>query len=222
MKLFTAIGISICMISVFSNPVKAQSMRDLFMLLPDEATPGLNHSDRKKLIKEDEYIIEADNGDDETDYAIDTATDDYLSYEYTISNGKGAINTYEIKKFKIGENKYVLFFTKDGDAINNTEKYVFKAYDITGNSISENYQHFIPDNLNCSFFVKTDAPDSVRAHICQTAYYTFDLDITSPDKVEFRIMLKSQKEEKWLTGNTMVFKWNGNMFINSVMFAKDE
>ena len=220
MKLFVTVAFFLLL--MFSAPLQAQSMRDLFLMLPDDATPYLNESGRKTLIKEGEYAITGKRDEDEIDYAIDTLTDNYLSYEYSPSDGKGINVTYSIKKFKMDENKYVLFFTKDGDAINNAYNYVFKAYNITGKSLTENGQHFVPENLSYSIFLKPDTPDSIRNILAKTAACVFDLDIQSPDRIDFRITVESTKDKIWLSGDTMEFQWNGQLFVNKITFRKDD
>jgi hypothetical protein len=222
MKLFVPAGLCFFLFVNYDVPVKAQSMRNLFLMLPQECTPMLNESGRKILIKEDEFTVAAQKEKDEIDYAIDTATDNYLSYEYSANDGKGTNIIYQIKKIKINTDNYILFFTKDADTRNKSDKFVFKSYTISGNSLKENQQLYIPDNLNFSFFVKPDTPDSIETSIAKTASCAYDLDIGSTDKVNFHVTLKSDKDKKWLTGDMMVFQWNGTMFTNSIIFQKEE
>ncbi|HTB32603.1 MAG TPA: hypothetical protein VK808_11285, partial [Bacteroidia bacterium] len=97
-----------------------------------------------------------------------------------------------------------------------------KAYDIMGKSLVENMKTPIPEDLDYKVFLKFDTPDSVRAQFEKSCYYTFDLDPGSKDQVNFHIIMETDAYKQWLTGNTMLFQWNGNMFISSIVFQKEE
>lgn len=222
MKLLASIGISLFLLLNFSDPVKAQSMRDVFTQLPSFCTPGLNSSDRKKLIKDTEYTVPARKEEDEIDYTIDTVSENYLAYEYSNSKGQGTNENYEIKKFVGNDGKAFVLFSKTGDPRIHSNKYILKEYNVSGNNLTVNEDNFIPEDLDFRVFIKFETPDSIRTSLEKTAYYTFDLDQRSNDKVIFRIMLQSDKDEKWLTGNTMVFTWTGKMFTSSIIFQKEE
>ncbi len=222
MKLPASCRIILFVLLAFSTYAPAQSMRDLLLMLPDDATPGLDESGRKALIKEGEYTISGKRDEDEIDYAVDTATDNYLSYEYSSSNGKGINITYTLKKFKLAANIYVLFFTTDGDIVNKNDKYVFKAYDIKGKSLEENQEHLIQENLGYSIFVKPETPDSIKSLIGKISYCTFDLGIQSADKINFQMTLENEKYKKWLIGDTIEFQWNGTLFVSNIIFRKED
>jgi hypothetical protein len=222
MKLLVSVGISFFLLFNFSDTVKAQSMRDLFLSLPSFCTPGLNNSGRKSLIKDTEYTVKARKEEDEIDYTIDTVSDIYMAYEYSNSKGQGTNENYEIKKFVSNDGRAFIMFSKTGDPRIHSNKYILKAYNISGTNLIANEDNFIPENLDFRVFIKFETPDSVRTSLERTSYYTFDLDQRSNDKVIFRIMLQSDKDEKWLTGNTMIFKWTGKMFTSSIIFQKEE
>ncbi len=222
MKLFSAAGFFLLLLSIIPDTSKAQSMTDLFLELPAYCTPGLNNSDRKSLVKDTEYIVTARKEEDEIDYTIDTVSTDYMAYEYSNSKGQGTNENYEMKRFKFTNGKSMLLFSKTGDPRVHSNKYILKAYDISKNSLTENFSSFIPEDLDYTVFLKFGTPDSVKKMLDKTAYYTFDLDSKSGDKVLFHIILLSDKDEQWLTGNTMVFTWTGAMFTSSYIFVKDE
>jgi hypothetical protein len=222
MKLFSAIGFSFFLFLIFPGLMQAQSMTDLFLSLPSYCTPRLNGSGRKSLVKDTEYTVTAHKEEDEIDYSIDTVTANYMAYEYSNSKGQGTNENYEMKRFKSADGKSILYFSKTGDPRVRSNKYILKTYDISGNSLIENFRSFIPQDLDFKVFLKFETPDSVKASIEKTCYYTFDLDAKSSDKILFHIILQSDKDEQWLTGNTMVFTWTGNMFTSTFIFVKDE
>ncbi len=222
MKRFFTTGLFLVGLFNFSGTVRAQSMYDLFLQLPAYCTPGLNNSGRKSLIKDTEYTVTASKEEDEIDYTIDTVTKNYIAYEFSNSKGRGTNENYELKRFKFSNGKSFVLFSKTGDPRVHSNKYILRAYDISGNSLIENFQSFIPEDLDYAVFLKFGTPDSIRTYLEKTSYYTFDLDARSDDKVIYRIIVKSEKDEKWLNGNTMVFNWTGTMFTNTLLFRKDD
>ncbi len=197
-------------------------MQELFLSLPAYCTPGLSTSERKTLLKDTDYTVPARKEEDEIDYTIDTVTSTYLSYEFSNSKGQGTNENYEIKKFKSAAGKSFLLFSKTGDPRVHSNKYILKMYDISGNSLVENFNSVIPEDLDYSIFLTFGTPDSVKASLAKTAYYTFDLDPTSIDKVSFNLILESDKDKKWLLGTTAVFMWNGKMFTSNIIFRKED
>jgi hypothetical protein len=209
------------LLSLMFSPLffQAQSMSNMFLMLPAECTPGLNASGRTNLIKYHDYAIDTNDDKKEIDYSIDTITDGFLSYEYS-KYGKN--ENYEIKKLKTAGDSYILLFTKDADVKKKSDKYVFKTYDVSGNTLKESSTSYIPVNLDYFTFLKPETPDSVKASIQKTSYCAFDLEMNSTYEITFRIVLRSVKDEKWLTGNSMVFQWNGTSFSNTITFQKEE
>ncbi len=222
MKRFATAILSILIFANNSEQAHAQSMHDLFLALPSYCTPGLNNSGRKSLIKDTEFTVSAHKEEDEIDYTLDTVTDNYLAYEYSNSKGQGTNENYEMKRFKFSNGKNILLFSKTGDPRVHSNKYILKAYDISGNNLVENFQSFIPEDLDYNVFLKFGTPDSVKKSLESTSYYTFDLDARSNDKVTYRIILKDEKDEKWLTGNMMIFTWKGTLFTSEITYRKDE
>jgi hypothetical protein len=223
MRLFTPIGFLLLLLSVSSISIKAQSLQSLFLSLPSKCTPHLKNSDRNILIKEGEYEFDGRKEEDEIDYTLDTVTDNYLAYEYSSGKGQGINVTYEIKKFKMNTGKSILLFAKNSDSKDTSNKYDLKIYNIspTG-SLSASKEILLPQNLNYSVFLKNDVPESVKTSIEKTSLCTFDLDITSNDKIAFYIIPGKVKDEQWLAGNIMILTWTGSTFTGTISFQKEE
>lgn len=222
MKRLFASGLSCLLFANFSAPVQAQTMRDMFLALPSYCTPGLNATGRSLLVKDTEYTVPARKEEDEIDYSIDTVTDTYLAYEYSNSRGQGTNQNYEIKKFTFTGGKSILMFSKTGDPRVHSNKYILRAFDISGNTLAENHQNLIPEDLDYTVFLKPETPDSIKTSLKKTAYYTFDLYQHSTDKILFHIILESDDAAQWLTGNTIVFTWNGSTFSSSIINIKED
>jgi len=199
-----------------------QSMRSLFLQLPKECTPGLNSAHRKTLIETDECEVSNHGNKDAITYTIDTATDNYLEYEYTNSSGEGSHSSFEIKRLVTSKGDSILLFAKNSDTRDSTTIYTLKVYNISGRSLTPNADNLLPKNLDYSIFLKDNTPTLVKPYIEETSLYAFDLNASSKDQIVFYITLNSDNDKKWLVGNSMVLTWTGSYFTGTIGFQKEE
>jgi hypothetical protein len=232
MRLFTYTGLSVFLSFNYAISSNAQSMNNLFLRLPEGCTPGLTKSDRKLLIDDGEYLVSASHTNKTTshsshqkhpslDYSIDTVTDNYLAYEYSNSKGQGSYAAYEIKRFKTNKGGNILVFSKNCDTKATTNKFDLKIYTITDTSLVETKEHFLPDKLDYSVFLRNTTPDSVKSSIEKSSLCTYDLDMDATNKIISYIILGSEQYKKWLAGNVIELKWTGSAFTGAVSFQKE-
>jgi len=224
-KAFLSLGVFLLLLCNYPVSSYGQSMRSLFVMLPDECTPGLDKDGRRALVEAatQEYVVPGHSQEEVLDYSIDTVTANYLAYEYSNKKGRGRNVAYEIKEFKMSGGKYILLFSKNSDTRSTSNKYESHVYNINfaDSSLIKTDAPILPQNLNYSVFLKSTTPEAIKDSIKKTSLCTFDLDIESPGKIIFYIVLESDKDEKWLAGNIMVLTWTGTTFKGVLSFQKE-
>lgn len=213
----------VMMFALQAFDLNSQSLADVFKLLPLECTPELSYKQRDTLLMDGAYTLPVKDSLEIVEYTIDTESDsNYIRYDYNFTTGQTAFIVFELRKFKTGDGKVFIVFSRYGGLPTAFEQNALKIYYPESDTLREfKHQKLLPEAVDVEDFLKPGTPNSIKTKLHDMVSCSYDL---SPAEDEVYIRLVNQTEtgedEKWIASYIYAFTWNGKVFKKRAV--KDE
>jgi len=207
-------------ILVFVHIASGQTIKRLFLKLPNECTPEINEKEKQILLQKGEYVIPGGDSIETVEYNVEETTKDFLRVEQSFTTGQRAFLAIELRIFKKSNGDTILIYSRYGGVPAFFNQQALLTFNIKNGKLIDNKENLLPDTVDLMNFIKKGTPDSIITQIRQAACTSYCLDTSyclntkSSKIVEYELLFGGGEDEvdKWLTTNTVEFTWNGISF----------
>jgi hypothetical protein len=217
---FMKVYIVVLALSFFPASGYCQSMVEIFKKLPADCTPQLSKKERTILLQKGKYILPGSDSIETVVYSIDTNTaNDYLRYEYNFTTGQNGFITFELRKFKKANGKYIVVYSRIGGMLRAFDQQALTIYNLQNGKLVENKENLLPAEVPIKEFIKRNTQDSIVAYIGKYSTRTFDLNPQVKNTICYNIFpnIPLDNYANYIAGEKIYFRWNGKRFIKKTL-----
>jgi len=223
MRQILIIGIGILLLT---TNLKGQTVSDVFRLIPAEYVHDLSLSNRNKILKNEKFYP-ADNDKENIDfYALDTLNTlkNFLRVEMSDEiPGHREFASFEIRSFTKKNGEKLFVFSNVGGLPCVYQQNDLQFFEYKKGKLEISKTKYLPMTIDSNEFLKPNTPDSLKKEYANSFCASYEL-IDFGDNIIYRICLPcgfmDDFEAKYLLGNAIEFKWNGESFERTPGFKR--
>jgi hypothetical protein len=206
----------IVLLSFISQISFGQTIRDLFLTLPDHYMPQLSKTAKDSLLRFNTYIFPGGNSIETKKCTFSAETDDHLIVEYGYTTGQQDFKIFQLRKIlKSDGTPCVIFARYEGLDRSFVQQglYVF-AY--KNNTLVKDPSIILPETVSVKEFFKAGTSDATIKQHEKVISTSYDLKPTGFDAIEYLAFPQSEMEYDLLETEVIRYTWDGKGFKRSI------
>jgi len=206
----------ILLVSFISHISFGQTIRDLFLALPDQYTPPLTKSSKDSLLRFNTYTFPGGDSIETRICTYSSETDDHLVIEYGYTTGQSEFVIFQLRKLLKSDGTSYILFARYGGMNRSFIQQGLHVFTYTNNTLTENNTIVLPKTIAVKEFFKPGTSDATIKEHELTISTSYDLKPSGFDAIEYLAYPQLESEYELLETEVIRYTWDGSVFKRSL------